>query len=374
ARPPVFNAQRGEITFPSLEPFRGGLRDYFASKGNAQLADQYVFNEVYDTTEIAARLVSARDRFLIVGEAMGTSTGSRIPLAYQLSPGSVRVTLDGMQLREGVDYTVDYYTGTLSLLNQRALLPNANLSIDYEQNDIFNLTTRTLLGMRADMMLLNKRRVTSSVGMTLMNYDQAAIVDRVLPGQEPNANLMWGFDAKLNAELPWLTRALNALPFIDTKEKSTFALNGEWAMVAPTPNKRVSTVSSDMLRSVAYVDDFDSARRYLSFGLTPTLWQHASAAKDVTLWPDDTTASRYRGKMFWYQKFVPDVPQSDVYPNRANVQGRNNINPIRIVFEPDERGIYNGNPEFVDRLNPSWNEADSLQVREAAQRFQRDNR
>ncbi|MEY2720360.1 MAG: hypothetical protein RLZZ273_1726 [Bacteroidota bacterium] len=374
ARPPVFNAQRGEITFPSLEPFREGLRDYFASKGNAQLAEQYVFNEVYDTTEIAARLVSARDRFLIVGEAMGTATGSRIPLAYQLSPGSVRVTLDGMQLREGVDYTVDYYTGTLSLLNQRALLPNANLSIDYEQNDIFNLTTRTLLGVRADMMLLNKRRVTSSVGMTLMNYDQAAIVDRVLPGQEPNANLMWGFDAKLNAELPWLTRALNALPFIDTKEKSTFALNGEWAMVSPTPNKRVSTVASDMLRSVAYVDDFESARRYLSFGLTPTLWQHASPAKDSTLWPDDTTAASYRGKMFWYQKFVPDVPQSDVYPNRANVQGRNNINPIRIVFEPDERGIYNGNGEFVDRLNPTWNEADSLQVRESAQRFQRDNR
>jgi cell surface protein SprA len=279
-----------------------------------------------------------------------------------------------MQLREGVDYTVDYYTGTLSLLNQRALLPNANLNIEYEQNDIFNLTTRTLLGMRADMLLLNKRRVSSSIGMTIMNYDQAAIVDRVLPGQEPNANLMLGFDAKLNAELPWLTRALNALPFIDTKEKSTFALNGEWAMVSPTPNKRVSTVASDNLRSVAYVDDFESARRYLSFGLTPTLWTHASASKDSTLWFDDTTAARFRGKMFWYQKFVPDVPQLDVYPNRANVQGRNNINPVRITFIPDERGIYNANAEFVDNQTPAWNGEDSIAVREQAQRFQRDNR
>ena len=373
-RPPIFNAQRGEITFPSLEPFREGLRDYFAAKGNAQLAEQYVFNEVYDTTEIAARLVTAKDRFLIVGEGTGTSMGSRIPLAYQLAPGSVRVTLDGMALREGVDYMVDYNTGTLSLLNPRAQLPNANLNVEFEKNDIFNLTTRTLLGLRADMRLFTKRRMNGSIGMTIMNYDQAAIIDRVLPGQEPNANFMMGFDAKFNAELPWLTSALNLLPGIDTKEKSTFAFNGEWAMVSPTPNKRFSTVASDEGKAVAYVDDFESARRYLGFGLTPTTWLHSSAAKDSTLWDADTTAQKYRGKMFWYQKFVPDVPQVDVYPNRARVQGRNNINPLRIVFNPDERGIHNPNPDFVDDQSADWNGADSLKLRDQAAAFQRDNR
>lgn len=373
-RPPIFNAQRGEITFPSLEPFREGLREYFAAKGNAQLAEQYVFNEVYDTTEIAARLVTAKDRFLIVGEGTGTSSGSRIPLAYQLAPGSVRVTLDGMALREGVDFMVDYNSGTLSLLNPRAQLPNANLNVEFEKNDIFNLTTRTLLGLRADMRLFTKRRMNGSIGMTMMNYDQAAIIDRVLPGQEPNSNFMMGFDAKFNAELPWLTSALNALPGVDTKEKSTFTFNGEWAMVSPTPNKRFSTVESDQGKAVAYVDDFESARRYLGFGLTPTTWVHSASAKDSSLWDSDTTARKYRGKMFWYQKFVPDVPQIDVYPNRARVQGRNNINPLRISFEPDERGIHNPNAEFVDRVSPEWNGPDSLSVRQQAAEFQRDNR
>ncbi|MBK7577500.1 MAG: cell surface protein SprA [Ignavibacteria bacterium] len=374
ARPPVFNSQRGEITFPSLEPFREGIREYFASKGNAQLAEQYVFNEVYDTTDAAARLVTAKDRFLLVGEAAGTATGNRIPLAYQLAPGSVRVTLDGAPLREGVDYTVDYYTGTMSLLNARATLPNANLNIEYEQNDIFNLTTRTLLGLRADMVLFNKRRMNGSIGMTLMNYDQAAIVDRVMPGQEPNSNFMMGFDAKFNAELPWLTRALDVLPGLDTKEKSTWTFTGEWAMVSPTPNKRTSTVASDAGKAVAYVDDFESARRYLSFGLTPTVWQHSSPSKDVSLWDHDTNAVKFKGKTFWYQKFVPDVPQADVYPNRARVQGRNNINPIRLVFEPRERGIYNPNPEFLDAKNPRWNDADSLNVRATTQSYIEQNR
>lgn len=373
-RPPIFNALRGEITFPSLEPFREGLREYFASQGNAQLAEQYVFNEVYDTTDVAARLVTAKDRFLLVGEAAGTASGNRIPLAYQLAPGSVRVTLDGVQLREGVDFTVDYYSGTLSLLNARATLPNANLGIEYEKNDIFNLTTRTLLGLRADMILFNKRRLNASIGMTLMNYDQAAIMDRVLPGQEPNSNLMFGLDAKFNAELPWLTRALDALPGLDTKEKSSLTFSGEWAMVSPTPNKRISNVASDAGKAVAYVDDFESARRYLSFGLTPTVWSHASPSQDSTLWDHDSNAVKFKGKTFWYQKFVPDVPQEHVYPNRALVPGRRNINPIRLAFNPYERGIYNPNPEFLDARNPRWFDPDSLVVRSQTESFINTNR
>lgn len=374
ARPPIFNAVRGDITFPSLEPFREGLREYFAAQGNAQLAEQYVFNEIYDTTRIAAQLVTAKDRFVIVGEASGSATGNRITLAYQLAPGSVRVSLDGAPLREGTDFTVDYYSGTLSILNARALLPNANLSIEYEKNDVFNLTTRTLLGLRADMVLFNTRRLNGSLGMTVMNYDQAAIVDRVLPGQEPNANFMMGFDANFNADLPWLTRALDALPGFDTKEKSTLTFKGEWAMVSPTPNKRISTVASDIQRAVAYVDDFESARRNLSFSLTPTVWYHSAPSKDESLWDHDTNAVKFRGKTYWFQKFVPDVPQVDVYPNRARRTGASNVNPIRIIFNPYERGIYNPNPEFLDPRNPRWNDDDSLSVRQEVGSYLSSNR
>lgn len=373
ARPPIFNALRGEITFPSLEPFRQGLRDYFATKGNPQLAEQYVFNEVYDTTDWVAKQNSAKDRFLIVGEAAGSASGNRIPLEYNLAPGSVRVTLDGQQLREGTDYTVDYYTGSLLLMNPRATLPNANLNVEYEKNDIFNLTTRTLVGLRADFQLFKRRNITGVIGMTLMNYDQAAVVDRVQPGQEPNANFMMGFDTKITADLPWLTRALDDLPFLDTKAKSSFTLNGEWAMTSPNPNKRTSTVVSDNGKAVAYVDDFESARRYMNFGLTPGVWTHASASQDKALWDSDTTAQNFRARNFWYQKFVPDVPQVDVYPNRARVQGRLNINPIRIVFSPYQRGIYNKNAEFVDDGNPRWRDDDSLEVRAGRDRFVAEN-
>lgn len=365
ARPPVFDATRGEITFPSLEPFRAGIREYFRQRGNPDLAEQYVYNEVYDTTFQAAQLVSAKDRFVITAEATGSATGSRVSLnAYNVAPNSVKVTLDGVPLREGADYTVDYYQGYVNLLNPRAVLPNANLNVEFEKNDIFNLTTRTLVGLRADMLLFSQRKLTGSIGMTMMNYDQAAVIDRVQPGQEPNANFMLGFDTKFNADIPWLTRALDDLPFFDTKEKSTLTVQGEWALVAPDPNKRLSTICSDNNKAVAYLDDFESARRNLAFGITPALWSHSSAAQNDRLWPDDTTAALYRGRAFWYQKFVPDVPQEDIYPQRARIQGRANYNPMRIVFNPRARGIYNKNPEFLDSENPRWFDPDSIAVRQ----------
>lgn len=373
ARPPVFNATRGEIVFPDREPFREGLRKYFSGKGNPQLAEQYVFNEVYDTTDQAARLNTAKDRFLIVGEAAGTASGNRIPLAFNVAPGSVRVRLDGQDLRENVDYTVDYYGGMLNILNARAMLPNANLSVEFERNDVFNLTTRTLVGLRADYQLFKRRNLTGRIGMTLMNYDQAALVDRVQPGQEPNSNMMLGFDTELSANLPWLTRFIDDLPIIDTKTKSNFQLKGEWAMVNPEPNKRYSSVVSDNGRAVAYVDDFEGARRYLGFGLTPGVWSHTSPFPDATLWSSDTVAQRFRGRSFWYQKFVPDVPQADVYPNRFRRLGQSNINPIRIVFDPRHRGIYNQNSDFLDDENPRWNDPDSLDVRNAVAEFHREN-
>lgn len=374
ARPPLFDAQRGEITFPSLEPFREGIRDYFRARGNADIAEQYVFNEIYDTTDVAARLVTAKDRFVISAEASGTVGNNRLQMGFNVAPGSVRATLDGLPLREGTDYTVDYYSGSITLLNPRATLPNANLNVEFEQNDVFNLTTRTLAGLRADMLLYNKRKISSSIGMTMMNFDQAAIVDQVQPGAEPNANFMLGFDTKLNAELPWLTKLLDDLPLFSTKEKSNFTAQGEWALVAPTPNKRLSTIVSDAGKGVAYLDNFEAAKRVIPFGTGVSIWSHASAPDHTGLWPDDTTAGKYRARTFWYQKFVPDVPQADVYPNRARIQGRANINPLRFAFEPTIRGIHNNNPQFLDPGNPRWNDPDSLVVRAQTEQYLQENK
>ncbi len=355
-RPPFFDPVRGEITFPSTEPFGDGLRRYFTKIGNPELAELYSFDQVYDTTYEGARRNTARDRFVISGEVSGRAT-NRISLGAfnNLSPGSVRVTLDGVPLRENDDFVVDYYSGSVTIRNARALLPNANLKIEYEQQDIFTVATKTLAGLRGDIQLFKTRSTDLNFGFTAMYYDQSAVIDRVRLGDEPVSNFMFGFDTKFNWNAQWLTKALDMLPFYDTKAPSSMSLKGEWAMILPEPNKRRSDIRSDNNEPVVYIDDFDAAQRYIPLGLIPSQWQHSSIPNDVSI---DSTAqgrSLYRGKMFWYQYMIPRVPIRDIYPqNQSYQQGRMNANPLNVFFNPNLRGIYNKNPLFLDPENPVY--------------------
>lgn len=359
-RSPFLDTQTGEIIFPSLEPFREGLRQYFAARGAASLAERYVYGAIYDTTVEAARLQTDRDRFVIAGEVTG-SGGSRISLnAFNLEPGSVRVYLDGVPLKEGDDYTVQYYSGEVILRNPRALLPNANVEIEYEPRDLFSIGARTLLGLRGDMLVVNKRRLKATWGFTTMFYHQAALIDRVRLGDEPVSNWMLGTDFALQWETPWLTTLLNALPFVDSRENSRLNFRAELAQMFPTPNTRRSEVASDNGAPVVYIDDFEGADRRFPLGMLPGYWRHSAPPVDPDIAPDARTAALYRGKLFWYQFFLPETPIKEVYPNRDIIPGQNNLRALYIVFRPDERGIYNPNPEFLDARNPLYDSTNAF--------------
>jgi len=353
-RIPFFDPNEGTITFPSTRPFDSALVRYFSRPeiGNLDLAYLYTYSDIYDTTYDVARLNTARDRFVITGEVSGRAS-NRINLgAFNLARNSVRVLLDGVPLVENQDYVVDYFSGTLTLRNQRAMLPNANLKVEYEQRDIFNLSTRTLAGLRGDYQLYKSRNALANLGFTFMHYDQSAIIDRVRLGEEPVSNSIFGFDGSFDWKADWITEALDYLPFFDTKAPSSVNLKGEWAMVLPTPNKRRSEIASDNNEPVVFIDDFEGAQRYIPLGLNASQWQHSSCPIDSTLWKTDTVAALYRGRMFWYQYFIPKIPIREVYPNNNSyVQGRNYINALYITFDPYKRGIYNKNPEYLDENN-----------------------
>ncbi len=368
--PPFFDAVEGTITFPSSRPFDSSIVRYFRRPevGNPDIAFEYIFSSPYDTTNDVARQNTARDRFVISGEVSGRQS-NRINLgAFNLARNSVRVTLDGVPLIENQDYVVDYYAGTLTMKNPRASLPGANLKVEYEQRDIFNIATKTLAGIRGDYDLFTTRTAKAYLGFTLMHYDQSAIVDRVRLGEEPISNTMFGLDGNLNWDAQWLTKALDALPFYDTKAQSNITLKGEWALMMPTPNKRSSEIASDNGEPVVFIDDFDGSQRNISLGLNAAQWQHSSQHVDSTKWASDSVANLHRGKLFWWQFFIPRVPVQEVYPeNESYIQGRNFLNPMYLVFAPDTRGIYNQNPEYLDTLNPQYNSTDVWQLRDTVQ-------
>lgn len=359
-RAPFFDTYRGEITFPSRRPFDDGIRDYFQKLGTPQLADKYVYKDVYDTTYEVARLNTSRDKFVISGEVTGNASNRISVGAFNLPQNSVKVYLDGSTLTENVDYTVDYQSGIVTLMNTRATLPNANVRIEYEAQDVFNVSTKTLLGLRADYELFKTRTSSTNLGFTIMHYSQSAVQYRARLGDEPIANTMMGFDLKTNLEMPWVTKALDFLPFYDTKAKSSLALQGEWAIVMPTPNKCYSDVSSDNGAAVAYIDDFESSQRYISLGISATQWTQASPPNDSSIALDAWDRSLYRAKTMWYQYSYPRIPVKDVYPDRETTSGSSNLSALYVKFDPSIRGIYNMNAEYLDVTNPEFSEANAF--------------
>jgi cell surface protein SprA len=263
-------------------------------------------------------------------------------------------------LREYQDYSVDLYSGQLTILNARALLPNANLKIEYEQNDMFNLTTRTLAGLRADYQVLKSRTANAGLGFTIMHYDQSAQVDQVRPGEEPNANTMIGLDGKITWDLPWLTKWIDYLPFYDTKAPSSLSARGEWAITLPDPNKRDSEIYGDDGEPVAYIDNFESVQRNISLSLQPTQWIHSSQPQEDIIGPNDVERAKFRSQLFWFKQFIPDIDIAEVYPNRSTTVGNSKTTALHINFDPSVRGIYNMNPDFVDAKNPKYAGADAF--------------
>ncbi len=339
--PYFFNASRGEIIFPSTEPFRKELIQRLGAN-----AGPYIVDAIYDQTREAAKRDMTASRYTIGGQIAGAG-GSKIALgAFGLAPGSIKVTINGEQLRENEDYRVDPVFGEVTLLSARALSTTGNVVVEYEQNDFFTTAVKTLLGVRADYDLFNKRYGKSRIGMTFLRYSQTTQTEKVqiYSGDEPTTNMMVGFDGVLDYRANFLTKAIDALPFIDTKEPSTLRVSGEWAMSMPNPNTKASLVASDQGKGAAYIDDFESgAKRQIQLSTSYTYWHPASPPQEAFLGSSPQDRVRRKGHFYWFNRLPANTPTQEIWQNRDVAQGNQKTTVLDLVFEPDRRGMYNPN-------------------------------
>lgn len=348
----TIDQERGEVIFPTLKPFTDGLRAALKAI-TPPLPDttieSYLFNNLYDTTSAAAQQNNLKDKFVIAGQITASSSNT-INLGFNVVEGSVEVLLNGQPLVPNVDYTVDYIIGQVVIKKQEALVPGANMSVKFEQNDLFQLASKTLLGMRGEVDLSEKTKF----GFTMMNLDQQVINDKVRLNEEPSNNSIYGFDGQTAGELAFLTKAIDALPFIDTKAKSDFTLRGEAAYMNPDPNTKKSTIADDRGTGIAYIDDFEGAKRIIPFGVSYGQWHDMSPpAKQYNVdaflsTPAlDTQKIKSKAKTFWYNP-IEQVPIDFIYGLDASgnsikqvARGQERIQVLTLNYNPKIRGPFN---------------------------------
>ena len=364
-------SSNGRIIFPVREPFGEYLREKIT---DTDLADIYSYDILYDSTLNVAQQFPEFNKFRLKGSYQSES-GSEIYLGVlSVEEGSVVVTAGGVKLEEGSDYTVNYGMGKVNIINDGILLSGTPIRIAVESNT-FGLVRKALIGSHIDY------RVSDDfmLGGTILNLTERPYTNKVNTGDEPISNTIWGIDGTYRTKSTLLTKIVDKIPFLDTKEESSITATAEFAHLIPGHQRAVGK------EGTAYIDDFEASSTGIDIK-NPGSWFLASIPFDPVLFPESqlpnqaprlgNLASGFnRGLLSWYNiettfyrnnQTTPDHIQADlnqlsnhnvrevyekeVFPNKDPQFSSqiSNIPLMNITYNPTKRGPYNFD---VDNIN-----------------------
>jgi hypothetical protein len=319
-----------------------------------------VYQELYDSTLFLAREFPEKNRFIIKG-SYKSSVSSEISLgAFNIPPGSVRVTAGGQLLEEGLDYEIDYNIGRVKILNDAILNSGVPINVSFEDNTLFGFQTKTMLGLRADYEVDEN----FNIGATFLNLFERPFTQKVNIGDDPINNKIYGLDLNMSRPAPWLTKAVDAIPFIDTKAESNITVSAEAAALQPGHARAINQDRRDQ-GGVVYLDDFEGSASSFDLRQPVNQWYLASvpqndAENNNPLFPEaslinDTRYGANRARLNWYlidqsirtgddntNPYTSLVPQVEVFPNvQLTPDQLPNIQTMDLTYYPNERGPYN---------------------------------
>lgn len=372
----TIDPENGYIIFPVAEPFGSHLRQII---GNDVIADRFVFQELYDSTLTVARQTPERNKFRLSGEYRGSSGGEINLNMINIARGSVRATAAGVVLTEGVDYSVDYMMGTVTILNRQLIDSGTPINVSVENMPIMQTQRKTLMGVN----MLYDISKNLSVGGTLMHYYEKPLIVKTAYGDEASKNTLWGANLSYRKQLYSLTNLLDMLPFVEASLPSELTADLEFAQMLP------GHYSNKYTGGFSYLDDFESSSSGIDIH-SPYAWTLASTPYNSSpnaLFPEAALSNnieygKNRAQMAWFyidgiftrrnsgltpahlkndteqlsDHRVREVYEREIFPNRDAYYGLPATIPVlNISYYPDERGPYNLDTEVDSEgklLNP----------------------
>jgi cell surface protein SprA len=356
------DSRNGRIIFPVLEPFGSNMAQYF-NKNETNLKDKYVFTELYDSTRSGMLNYSRKNKYFLKGKYQGGSADNITLPGLSIAQGSVIVTAGSTPLKEGTDYTVNYQTGNINIINKGVLESGQQIKIRFEKTDLFNFRRKSFLGTRMDYRI-NK---DINIGGTVLHQSEAPQISRVSIGDEPSKNTLAGLDFTFSKESRMITKMVDLLPVIQTKAPSNVSFQGETAGLFPGHSKAINKGGNT--GGVSYLDDFESAETPTSFTNSVQKWFLGSTpSRFIESGTTTRDYTRNRARLSWFvvdnlfyrgtgagvkpknitdedmkNHFIREIVPQEIFPKR-DVQQMQQPEPVlNFAFYPSERGPYNYN-------------------------------
>ncbi|MDU1903307.1 MAG: cell surface protein SprA [Dysgonomonas sp.] len=347
--------ENGRIIFPVVEPFGTHLAEKI---GDPDIAKKYVYQELYDMTLTAAQQVADKNKFKISGSYRGSTSSSVLSLnAMNVARGSVKVTANGTTLTENVDYTVDYTSGEVTIINQSLIDAGTPISVSLENQSMFNMKRKTLLGLN----LSYDFSKDFTIGGTIMHMYEKPLTMKTGIGEESLKNTLWGLNTSYRTSSQWLTNLVDKLPFVNATAPSQISFNAEFAHLI------AGHYENEYAGGYSYLDDFESAKSRISV-LQPYGWKLASTPSlfEESKLINDPKYGNNRAHMSWFtidnifnrrrsstrptylnndsisNHYVRAINTYEIYPNRDVVYNESSyISTLNLSYYPNQRGPYN---------------------------------
>ncbi len=351
--------RNGRIIFPVLQPFGKHLAD---SIQDPALIEKYTFQSLYDSTKTFAEQDAEHNKFRLQGSFKGSSGNDIFLGAINVTRGSVKVSAGGRTLTENVDYTVDYAQGRVKIINPGLIEAGTPIRASVDTEDLFSMQRKTMLGAYANYAFSDN----FNLGATILHMSERPLTEKVDYGYDPIANTIFGFDTRYSTESQFLTKMVDALPFINTTTPSSISFEAEYAQLMPGHSNIVGKSGT------VYIDDFEATKTSIDLK-SRQYWVLASTPQNQEdLFPEanlnNSLAYNFnRAKLAWYiidplflrnnsltpdhikidvgqqsNHYVREVFEEEIWPEREAVVGEpTNISILDLAYYPSERGPYN---------------------------------
>ncbi len=336
----VYRQDWGLIIFPNREPFNSDTT-YEDETGNQTSPLKEKIDAIYYFDSDKDYLDESK--YYLQISTKSRSSVIRLGQANVIE-GSERVTLDGRVLQKGVDYSIQYDYGQVTLLSEEATDPNADVQIEYQYAPYMSMQKKTLLGMRAEYEYSKDLKL----GSTILYKSDKAEDRKPRVGEETAEAMVMDFDVSFALYPNFLTKAVDALPLVSTEADSKIQVSAEVAQSRPNPN----------VDGVAYIDDFESAVERLSLGIPRTNWTMASTPLIIDSLEEYEGEAYERGTIRWHNP--PSVLRENVYQGDV-AAGEGSLTPLRLIFRPHGFGyaeeVQDGDTVCVfdsSRATSSW--------------------
>jgi cell surface protein SprA len=347
----------GRVFLPAAEPFGSYFENII---GDRSISNNFVYNELYDSTRTIAKQITEKNKFILTGQYKGSSGGNVISLgAVNVPRGSVVVTAGGVTLTENIDYSVNYGTGEVTILNQSIIDAGTAVNVSLESTGE-SLERKTMLGLNWQYDF-NKNFI---LGGTLMHLTEQSLTSKVAMGNEPLSNTIMGLSLSWKQNSQWLTDLIDKIPFINITMPSSINFTAEFA-------KLFTGANSQSQGNASYIDDFENTKSAIDIS-SPTDWVISSCLLffNEATYSNDVRYGYNRSLLSWYNidpmftrrsssltpghiksdlnqlsnHYVREVYRTELFPNKELTVGESStLNILNLAYYPNERGPYNLN-------------------------------